>query len=224
MNNNFIFEDREKASNHNQLRKSRSSLLPVALVGLSLVFIFIFSISLASAFIVNYDNSSGGTTLICVNGTAGNNISCVGPTGPQGPAGIDGINGTNGIDGINGTNGINGINGTNGIDGINGTNGIDGINGTDANYSLIVLNNQSGSINGNLTVDNFFGNINWSYILNIPSNVINAITSWLVPDTTNGYLYNDSTKIYFNDTKLNQTIPIVLDNSTIARTGNCLII
>jgi hypothetical protein len=30
----------------------------------------------------------------------------------------------------------------------------------------------------------------------------NYLTTWLIPDTTNGYLYNDSTKIYFNDTKL----------------------
>jgi len=32
------------------------------------------------------------------------------------------------------------------------------------------------------------------------------LTTWLVPDVTNGYLYNDSTKIYFNETKLNNTI------------------
>lgn len=30
----------------------------------------------------------------------------------------------------------------------------------------------------------------------------NYLTTWLIPDTTNGFLYNDSTKIYFNDSKL----------------------
>lgn len=34
----------------------------------------------------------------------------------------------------------------------------------------------------------------------------NYLTTWLIPDTTNGYLFNDSTNIFFNDTKNNQTI------------------
>ena len=37
-------------------------------------------------------------------------------------------------------------------------------------------------------------------------NTFNYITNWLIPDTSNGYLYNDSTKIYFNATKNNLTI------------------
>jgi hypothetical protein len=57
-------------------------------------------------------------------------------------------------------------------------------------------------VSTNLSADNFFGSINWSWIQNVP----NYLTSWLVPDTTNGYLYNDSTKIYFNESKLNETI------------------
>jgi len=30
------------------------------------------------------------------------------------------------------------------------------------------------------------------------------LTTWLVPDVTNGYLYNDSTKIYFNESKITE--------------------
>ena len=48
-------------------------------------------------------------------------------------------------------------------------------------------------------------------------NTFNFLTSWLLPDTTNGYLYNDSTKFYFNDTKLNSSF-LSLSGGTM--TGN----
>jgi len=66
------------------------------------LFLFFFSISFSSASPFGYDTSistTDGNTLICINGTAGNNISCVGPTGPMGPAG----NGTFIITSINQT-------------------------------------------------------------------------------------------------------------------------
>jgi hypothetical protein len=46
--------------------------------------------------------------------------------------------------------------------------------------------------------------------------IINGINSLLVPSTTNGYLRNDSDYIYFNETKLNQTISALeIDTDTV---------
>lgn len=65
-----------------------------------------------------------------------------------------------------------------------------------------VLNTTSNVQFNNVTANNFLGNLNWSYLQNVPTNVINAITTWLIPNTSNGFLYNDSMQIHFNDTKL----------------------
>jgi hypothetical protein len=47
----------------------------------------------------------------------------------------------------------------------------------------------------------------------------NYLTSWLIPDTSNGYLYNDSQYIYFNDSELSTTFYNVSQLSVISGTG-----
>lgn len=70
---------------------------------------------------------------------------------------------------------------------------------TSVNYSLVNVNN-SQYLQGYTptTLYNYFK----SLFDSVYQPIGNYLTTWLVPDTINGYLYNDSTKIYFNESKL----------------------
>ena len=88
-------------------------------------------------------------------------------------------------DGFNFTTGN--LKGSSGSDGINGLNGSDGITPI---FNATQFTNATSEWSIDLT---------W---LDVFVTAYNYITTWLIPDTSNGYLYNDSTNIFFNDTKL----------------------
>jgi len=83
----------------------------------------------------------------------------------------------------------------NGLDGSAGADGVAGINGTDGANAL----NTTQFFNESAT--HWQLNNSW---LDVFVKAYNYMTSWLIPDTSNGYLYNDSTNIFFNDTKLSE--------------------
>jgi hypothetical protein len=150
------------------------------------ILLFVFLINISIAIPQYNNNNLPGVDIFTF--TSGNGT--IGPQGPQGPPGQ------------NGTNGINGTDGSNGAD---GTNGINGVNGT---------------FSGILNLTQFQNDSNITYSINetwltffVQS--FNYITSWLIPNTTNGYLYNDSTQIFFNDTHLNNTIDERITNQSI---------
>jgi hypothetical protein len=74
--------------------------------------------------------------------------------------------------------------------------------GTNNKLAMTITNETNVIVVGNVTASNFFGYLDWSYILGAPA----FLTSQLFPSTTDVYLYNDTGNIYFNETKLNETI------------------
>ena len=126
--------------------------------------------------------------------------------------GIDYINGSQGLQGIQGIQGEKGDKGDKGDAGTNGINGIDGINGFNGTFTDIL--NATEFVNNGSTL--------WSIDLIWFDEFVTAynyITTWLLPDTSNGYLYNDSSSIYFNESQLNNTITNLISISPLAVNG-----
>lgn len=63
--------------------------------------------------------------------------------------------------------------------------------------------NSLASIQGGAVAEYY--HLNQSEHTSVLAGIISWITSWLVPDQTSKYIYNDSTTIYFNETNLNAT-------------------
>lgn len=93
----------------------------------------------------------------------------------------------------NGSDGSNGATGPAGSDGTNGTNGSDGTNGTVTTFDQD-LNTTNNVTFVNITAENVFANINWSYILNAPAG--------LGTDGTNGTNGINGTGFYINYTEI----------------------
>jgi len=83
------------------------------------------------------------------------------------------------------------------------------------NESDVLHNNLSGLQGGNTSE---YYHLNVSEHTSVVAGIISWITSWLIPDSSSNYLSNDSTAIYFNETKLNETIE-ALDTDTIFYAG-----
>lgn len=160
--------------------------------------------------------SETGSNWVRPIGTGGGN-GTIGPPGPQGPPGINGsdgytpIKGVDYFDGLNGTDGANGtqgpqgppgaigpagpqgLNGSNGLDGLNGSNGINGSDG----YTPIKGVDYFDGLNGTNGLNGTDG-INGTNGLNGANGTTYT--------TVGPYLYNDSTAIYFNESRLNSTV------------------
>ena len=72
------------------------------------------------------------------------------------------------------------------------------LNSSSVNHSSLI------SLQGG-TSDEYY-HLNQSEHTTLVANILSWITSWFSPDTNQDYLYNDSSTLYFNESRLNETI------------------